>query len=135
MSIPLVLTLALITPISTASLQETEQVVVRGRIISLDKGASFGLKGEDGHLYGFSADDLMAAMFTDPQVRSRQLQITARLHPAKRLEVIKVQSILNGMLYDLYYYCELCNITAYAPGPCPCCRKELEFKETPAEQH
>jgi hypothetical protein len=42
-----------------------------------------------------------------------------------------VQSIREGKLYDIYYFCELCNVRAYAPGPCPCCRNELEFRETP----
>jgi rubrerythrin len=47
------------------------------------------------------------------------------------LELIKVQSIREGKLYDIYYFCEICNIREYAPGLCPCCRNELEFRETP----
>ncbi len=37
----------------------------------------------------------------------------------------------DGKLHDVHYYCEVCNITAYAPGLCPCCRREMELKETP----
>ena len=32
-----------------------------------------------------------------------------------QLEIVLVQSIREGKLYDIYYFCELCNIRAYAP--------------------
>jgi len=41
-----------------------------------------------------------------------------------------VQSVKEGKLYDIFYYCEVCSITAYTPGLCPCCRNELEFRES-----
>ena len=61
----------------------------------------------------------------------RRFQITARLHSGDQLEIIKVQSVKEGKLYDIHYYCDVCSITAYVPGLCPCCRNELEFRETP----
>ncbi len=119
--------------------------VIRGRAVCLDAagrvadalfgcdGASqrFGLAGKDGRLYKFSTADTMTAMFSDPRVRQRELQLTARLRAGDQLEVIKVQSIKEGKLYDIFYFCEVCNIKAYAPVLCPCCRNELEFRETP----
>jgi hypothetical protein len=77
-------------------------------------------------------NDEEAAIFSDHRVRERDLQLTVKVHPGDRLELVKVQSIRQGKLYDLYFFCELCNITAYAPGLCPCCRNELEFRETEA---
>jgi len=120
-------------------------VVLRGRVVCLDpqgrevnplfdcKGddARFSLKSKDGKQYLFVAGDPETSIFTDSRVRQRDLQITAKLHPESRLELIKVQSVREGKLYDLYYFCELCNIRAYGPGLCPCCRNELEFRETP----
>ena len=93
--------------------------------------ARFEMRAKDGKVYSFLAGDTEAAVFTDGRVRQRDLQITAKLHPGNRLELIKVQSIKDGKLYDIYYYCQICNIRAYAPGLCPCCRNELEFRETP----
>lgn len=119
--------------------------VIRGRAVCLDAagrevdtlfGCSeasyrFGFAGKDGRLYRFSATDAMTAMFSDARVRQRELQVTARLRAGDQLEVIKVQSIKEGKLYDIFYFCEVCNIKAYAPGLCPCCRNDLEFRETP----
>ncbi|MEK6405591.1 MAG: hypothetical protein AABN34_01365 [Acidobacteriota bacterium] len=119
--------------------------VIRGRALCLDAagrevetlfGCSeasqrFGFASKDGRLYKFLPADPMTPVFTDVRVRQRELQLTARLHTGGQLEVIKVQSVKEGKLYDIFYFCEVCTITAYTPGLCPCCRNELEFRETP----
>ena len=140
-----------VPPLAAASgrinFQEDEPalVVVRGRAVCLDSTGregdsffgcdeanhSFGFASKAGKLYKFLPGDAMTAMLTDIRVRQRELQVTAWLHSGDRLEVIKVQSVKEGKLYDIFYYCEVCNIKSYAPGLCPCCRNELEFKETP----
>src|SRR5262245_7284780 len=107
------------------------RVVPDGEDCLIESGR-FLLHSKDGNSYSFVADDALTAMFTDHRVRQRELQITAWQRQKGELELVAVQSLKNGKLYDIYYYCEICNITAYAPGPCPCCRRELEFKETPS---
>ncbi|HYV04474.1 MAG TPA: hypothetical protein VFB82_07815 [Blastocatellia bacterium] len=148
--VPLLLTLIHLTPFSTSpGLRQTHEadnpglIVVRGRIVCLDSrgrgdvvgcteaSGNFGLVRPDGRLYRFLSTDISTAMFTDPRVRQRELQITAKPLSGDKLEIVTVQSIRDGKLYDIYYFCELCNVRAYAPGPCPCCRAELEFRETP----
>lgn len=128
-----------------ASFEDERFVVTRGHIVCLDAqgrpidslfactepNARFGLASREGKLYKFLPTDTMTPVFTDSRVRERDLQITGRLHGSDQLELIKVQSIKDGKLYDIYYFCELCNIKAYTPGLCPCCRNELEFRETP----
>lgn len=148
--VPLLLALLHLMPLS--SLGATRQTrepetsslsVVRGRIVCLDsKGRgdvvgctdsanNFGLMSADGKRYKFLSTDSSTAMFTDSRVRQRELQITAKLLAGNNLEIVTVQSVRDGKLYDIYYFCELCNVRAYAPGPCPCCRNEMEFRETP----
>jgi hypothetical protein len=119
--------------------------VIQGRAVCLDSdgrevrtlfgcsetGSRFGFASKDGRLYKFIPGDTMTPVFTDSRVRQRDLQITARLHSQDQLEIIKVQSVKSGKLYDIFYYCDVCSITAYVPGLCPCCRNELEFRETP----
>jgi hypothetical protein len=145
---PLMVTLLSLTSFSslagTLSAEEQHQglVVVRGRVTCLDAGGQpvdslFGcitnnrlaFFSKDGKLYKFLPADSMTAMFSDIRVRQRELQLTARLLANDRLEIVKVQSINEGRLFDIFYFCEVCNITAYAPGPCPCCRDELQFRE------
>lgn len=113
----------------------------RGRIVCLDDmgqrracvsdARRFGLEGEGGEVHPFLGSDPLARMFRDPRVRQRELLVRGRLGPEGILELIKVYSIKDGTLHDLFYFCEVCNITAYEPGPCPCCRKDMELRETP----
>ncbi len=132
------LPLILLAPFSRTAASEDNAplVILRGQVRCLDgacNGVSprFELTAQDQKHYTFLEGDELAAIFLDPRVRSRELQITARLHAKDRLEIIKVKSIVRGRIHDLYYFCEVCNITAYVPGPCPCCRNELELRETP----
>jgi hypothetical protein len=120
-------------------------VAVRGRLVCAVEPATpshdrrciesphlFKLAAADGRSFSFMPTDSLTAIFADPRIRQRELQITAQQISKDELELIKVQSFREGKLYDLYYFCEVCNITAYAPGLCSCCRQELEFRETPA---
>jgi hypothetical protein len=127
---------------------EKKQIVLKGRascvepsgrIVPTDsdcatESVKFLFHAEDGNTYSFVPDDALTAMFTDHRVRERELQLTAWQRQKGQIELVAVQSIKNGKLYDIFYYCDVCNISAYAPGPCPCCRRELEFKETPVPE-
>jgi len=120
--------------------------VIRGRVICLEdtkqpvdglfgcdnQTSHYGILDKDSKLYKFDPMIASTAIFADARVRARELQVTARINAKSQLELIKVQSIREGILCDIYYFCEICNIRAYAPGPCPCCRNELEFRETPS---
>lgn len=116
--------------------EDAPLVILRGRVNCLSPACDAASGGFEfataaGRHYTFLEGDELALIFNDPRVRSRELQISARLRAKDRLEIIKVKSVVNGRLHDLYYFCEVCNITAYAPGPCPCCRDELKFFEKP----
>src|SRR2546423_1580583 len=129
-------------PFETAG--QTALVVLRGHVVCLDSAgkrpdsaaacdgqtARFALSTGDGKLHYFSAADAATAMFTDARVRRRELQITAQAAADNQLEIVRLQSVREGKLYDIYYFCELCNIRAYAAGLCPCCRNEMELRET-----
>ncbi|HJQ69977.1 MAG TPA: hypothetical protein VKA70_13450 [Blastocatellia bacterium] len=123
------------TGVGVAS-EDAPLVILRGRVSCQGQACDtpsgrFEFTATTGQLYTFVEGDELALIFQDPRVRSRELQITARLRAKDRLEIIKVKSVVSGRLHDLYYFCEVCNITAYAPGPCPCCRSELQFFEKP----
>jgi hypothetical protein len=94
----------------------------------------YALRTDQGKLYFFLDRDPRPEIFQDTRVRSRRLRISGWARPGNRIEIIKLQSVRDGKLYDIYYYCETCNITALVGGHCPCCGAELEFRETPAKQ-
>jgi rubrerythrin len=126
---------------------QTKQIVVKGNVECLDAHGQptpadkdcadlrgLVLRGQDGQTHSFVSTDALGPMLADSRVRGRLLQITAVEHSDGHLEALTVQSIKAGKLYDIYYFCQLCNITTYTPGLCPCCRQELEFREAPATE-
>jgi hypothetical protein len=127
----------------TASRVAAEGAVVelRGRVVCLGDGAvlrpcaaasdRFALETPEGGRYVFRPGDPLTAMFADERVRQRELVVRAQRAPADELETIKVYSVRDGRLHDLDYFCEVCNVVAYAPGLCPCCRRPMVLRETP----
>jgi hypothetical protein len=96
----------------------------------------WGLKTTDARLYSFLPTDQAAAIYDDQRFRERDLQVTARHFPQTTwLEVIKLQSVRAGRVYDLFYFCEVCNIRTHKPGPCVCCQDPVLFHEEPAEKN
>ena len=126
--------------------EEYKEIIVRGRIVCVDRSGKkltgegvcdlhkqkLGFAAADGKLFTFWHEDTLGAMLADPRVTKHLLQLIARLHLNDQLETIRIQAVREAKLYDLFYFCHVCNITAYAPGPCPCCYQELEFIERPA---
>ncbi len=126
--------------------EEPRTVSLRGRVVCLTeelqklyqvlpdcqtRGHVYALKTGDGKLHPFLPTDSAAAVWMDERYRQRELQVTARLFPQNGfIEVIRLQSWWNGKLHDLYYYCDVCAITAHKPGPCECCQDPVEFRET-----
>jgi len=130
------------------SADDASDVSLRGKIVclteELDKRFNvlpdcdnqhhvYSLKTTDGKIHPLLPTESAAAVWMDERFRQRELQITARSFPGtNHIEVIKIQSWLNAKLHDLYYYCDICAITAFKPGPCECCQEPIEFRETPA---
>lgn len=134
----------------TATEDEAKEVSLRGTIVclteELDKRFNvlpncdkqhhvYSLKAADGKIYPLLPTDSAAAVWMDERFRKRDLQITARSFPnTTYIEVIKIQSWLQAKLHDLYYYCDICAITAFKPGACECCQEPVEFRETLAKE-
>ncbi len=142
-----ILALILAGPVLAQDANRPVDLTVEGAIVCADDQGSvlppadacpgshrYALRTDQGTLYFFLEHDPRAEIFHDARVRARRLKISGWGRPGNRIEIIKLQSVRDGRLYDLYYYCETCNITARVGGPCPCCQADLEFRETPAKE-
>src|SRR5262249_51555618 len=119
-----------------------DSVELRGRAACLDHSGHsqqcsgpaphrFALVASDGLVHPFVPNDQLANIFEDPRVREKDLLVRAREAATRALEIIKVFSVRDGKVNDLRYYCDICHINAYVPGPCPCCGREMELVEEP----
>lgn len=115
----------------------------RGRAVCVDEtgalepcapeGNRYALRSADGTLHWFQKDDPLAPVFDDVHIRGQEIVARVRPRADGTGELIKVYSAKHGKLHDVRYFCEICNVTSFVPGLCPCCRAEMELRETPVE--
>ena len=136
----------------TAKSQRTErvrtakEVQIRGYLVCLaesmhdlyradlpaDHEHLYGFKTTDGEFYTLLRTNLSEALFVDKRLHQKTLIITGRTFPKTHLlEAIRLQSVRDGVIHDLYYYCDTCAIRAAAPGDCVCCQAPVELVEKP----
>ena len=94
----------------------------------------YGFKTTNGVYYTLLRTKLSEALFADQRLREKELLLTGNALPKSRIfDVTKMNSIRNGVVYDLYYYCDVCAIRTVAPGPCVCCQAPVELVEKALE--
>jgi hypothetical protein len=92
------------------------------------------LVADDGTTYPLVEDDGSKMLFVDGRLRNRPVRLTALPVPGtKNLRVVFVQTVKDGKVYDVDYWCEICQISASWPGLCVCCGDETVFRERPAK--
>jgi hypothetical protein len=74
--------------------------------------------------------------FTDKRLLNRPMQLQGRVVPGTPLlQLTQVQSLKDGKLHDVYYWCDVCAIRRSSlekTGICECCGGPMELKEVPA---
>ena len=92
----------------------------------------YGLKTADSTYYTLLRTSLSEALFVDKRLHEKDLIINARVFPKTQLlEVIRFSAIKDGVVYELYYYCDTCFIRTVAPGNCDCCQAPVVLIEKP----
>lgn len=94
----------------------------------------FALRTDDGTLYRFSPEDPLANLFKDARVRQRRFQIKVWTRDDAYVDIVKIYSIKQGRLYDIYFYCPVCSIRSYEAGDCWCCHQPYELREVPVDE-
>ena len=145
-SIFLILTLFLSGAKTTNEGLKPKEVELHGKVVCLAEAMhekyKVELSTEHEHLYGVKTNDdkyftllrtsLSEALFVDKQLQEKDLIFKGRVFPnTQLLEVMRIQSLINGVVHELYYYCDTCYIRAVAPGNCDCCQAPVELIEKP----
>ena len=133
-----------IEPRSAERVATAKGIQIRGHLVCLSEAMHdlyrADLPARHEHLYGFETGDgvfytllrtnLSEALFVDKRLHLKTLIITGRTFPKTHLlEAIRLQSFHDGVVHDLYYYCDTCAIRAAAPGDCVCCQAPVELVE------
>jgi hypothetical protein len=113
--------------------------VFAGKVVSIETQAGksderrLALVGDDGTKHPLVADDVSRMFRLYPQLQDRPIKVTGRLAVGtKDLKVEFVQTVKDGKLLTVDFWCEVCQISHQQPMPCVCCGDELELREKPA---
>ena len=139
--INLALFIAISYPVLGKSLEQKE-FRIRGGVICLDGGSNpepcsqesnrFAIESK-GETYFFLPEDNKVGIFRDSRVRAREIEVRGWLREKNTIEIIKVFSVVNEQLFEIQYFCSVCNITAFVGGVCWCCQEDFEFQEVPVD--
>ena len=125
---------------------EPQLVELRGRVVCLAEEMSklyqtdlptnhehlFGFKTKEGKFYTLLRTKTSEALFADERLHKKELILRGRTFPNSQvLDVIGMRSVRDGVVCDLFYYCDICSIVTIVPGPCMCCRDPVELVERP----
>ncbi len=134
------------TATQSANASPTRLIELRGRVVCLAEemsqrhGASlptghehlYGFKTSSGEYYTLLRTRFSEALFADARFREKELLLRGRLFPKTQIfETTTIRSIRDGVVCDLYYYCDICDIQSIAPGLCECCQGPTELVEKP----
>jgi len=124
-----------------------EQTELRGRIVCMleeaqrKEGTSavstnhqhvYGFKTTEGKTYKLVRTKFSEALFVDKRLHEKDLLLKGKLSPeAQTFEPLTIRSIKNGVVHDLYYYCDICAIESISPDICSCCQGPVELVEKP----
>ena len=90
---------------------------------------------DDGKVYPLIKDGGARMFFKDKRLLNRPMRLTGRLLPGSHLlQVVEVQSVHKGELYEVYYWCNICSIRRSEGGQCECCGGPMELKEEPVKK-
>ncbi|HKS35969.1 MAG TPA: hypothetical protein VJW76_02180 [Verrucomicrobiae bacterium] len=124
----------------------SESVQLRGQVVCLPEEMhrlhQTDLPTNHEHIYGFRTTNgvyftllrtgLSEALFADKRLHEKELLLSGKIPPGTQIfDVRAMKSVRNGVVHDLYYYCDICAIKTVVPGPCMCCREPVELVEKP----
>ena len=113
-------------PLSAADQPGTE--TVRGKLV-VASGQAPAIETPDHKLIQLDGDPQTRKVLHDPRVNGFEVEARGHFTGAGRFQVDPQhsRSLLvhdHGKLKMITYWCDVCYIRAYAPGPCVCCQKE-----------
>ena len=105
-----------------------KESVFAGKVVSQKKAGQFALATVDGKTYPLIDDDRSRMFFEEPGLRGRSMRLTGRLEKGA-LRVTSVQSVVDGKVHDVYYWCDACELGYFRSGKCHCCGAKVKLLE------
>jgi hypothetical protein len=135
--------------VAQAGPEDSKGEYFKGKVVPLEKiiekegthldadAAPFwlALVTEEGKAYPLVKDDGSRMFFLDKTLLDRPMRLTGRLlKNSSLLQVVNVHSYENGVLHEVYYWCDICNIRRSEKKMCECCGGPMELRLVPVKK-
>jgi hypothetical protein len=105
-----------------------QSATVRGKLI-VREGKPATIETSDHKSIRLEGDDSTQKVLADPRLNGFAVEAHGHFAAPDRFTIdpIHTHSLLvnqGGRLKLVSYWCDVCTIRAYTPGPCVCCQKE-----------
>ncbi len=118
-----------------------QTVTIRGKLVIHD-GQPATVETPDHKSIPLDGDDTTRKVLADPRLNGFQIEAKGQFDSKGRftIEPAYTHPLLvnkDGHLKLISYWCDVCTIRAYTPGPCACCQKEttLDLIDPDHETH
>lgn len=106
--------------------------ILRGKL-SVTPGKPLVLETPEHKLVTLEGDDTSGKVLADPRLNGFEIEAHGRFTAPDHfvLNPSHTHSMLvrkDGKLKLVSYWCDICSIRAYTPGPCVCCQRETELE-------
>jgi hypothetical protein len=104
---------------------------LRGKLIQRD-GQAPVIETADHKMISLKGDDPTQAILKDKRLAGLDFEIKGRFLAPDQFEVATIENRAlivhkDDKLFRVTYYCDVCSIRTYSPGPCPCCQAETRL--------
>jgi len=92
-------------------------------------GKPAALETTDHKVVELDGDESTTKVLADKRLNGYQVEARGHFTAPGRFAIDPFHTrglvaVQNGKVRLITYYCDVCNIRAYTPGPCACCQKE-----------
>ena len=105
-----------------------ESVMLRGKL-TVREGKPASVETPDHQRVELTGDEATLKVLADGRLNGFEIQAKGKFTAPGRFTIdpIHTRSLLvqeKGRLKMVTYWCDICAIRAYTPGPCACCQRE-----------
>ena len=120
-----------------------EQITLRGKLI-VREGKPTAVETPDHKTVELDGDESTRKVLADGRLNGFEIQTKGKLTAPGRFTInpLHTRSMLvheKGGLKMITYWCDICAIRSYTPGPCACCQREttvdLRDPDHPEHKH
>jgi len=134
---PRKLLVLLVLSVAAGFAEPPAETTIRGRLAQ--QAGKPALKMDTGAVISLDGDDATRGVLNDKRLAGSDIDATGQFTNPKTFKVNPIHTkalhvFHDGKRHTISYWCKVCSIRTYSPGPCMCCQDDTELDLQAAEK-